>query len=261
MSSENLTAISEKDKEAGVFKKSDKVKQSPIKRLRNNKLIYDTNTEPSSDAETVITDNSLTLSEMSKETGTVRKANRAKQVSGRKLKSDKLRFDTNTELSSDKDIIADRIDNNKRIEMSCETKVAKLEESVDRILDALQEFKVSRENRDPREIIPSGDENARKTEPNATRASNDIRLPRGGWIVSPFEDTKFTGKQDAINPMRFLHKFEGIAKYEAINEPEQLYFFGKCLMDQASVWFELQDFDNINEAKEKFTTYYWGATG
>ncbi|XP_067213077.1 uncharacterized protein DDB_G0284459-like [Linepithema humile] len=90
------------------------------------------------------------------------------------------------------------------------------------------------------------------------RRYTGIRLPRGGWLKNPFEDIKFTGKSDAINPIRFLKKFESTAKYEGIKRSEQLHFFGKCMQEQASTWWELQDFMSISEAKEEFIKFYWG---
>ncbi|KMQ91056.1 krab-a domain-containing protein, partial [Lasius niger] len=61
-----------------------------------------------------------------------------------------------------------------------------------------------------------------------------------------------------MNPMRFVKKFERVAQYEVRDDAEQLYFLGKCLKDQAAIWFELQDFDTIEDAKDEFIRYFWG---
>lgn len=78
----------------------------------------------------------------------------------------------------------------------------------------------------------------------------NIRFPREGWIKSPFDKLKFSGKRDTINLISFLNKFEIIARYNNVDNNEQLYFFEKCMTSQAAVWFETQEFYDISEARE-----------
>ncbi|XP_024893784.1 uncharacterized protein LOC112468715, partial [Temnothorax curvispinosus] len=84
------------------------------------------------------------------------------------------------------------------------------------------------------------------------------RLPRGGWIKSPFDDLTFIGKTDKQNPIRFLEKFEKLAKYEGVSEEEQMFYFGKCMRGAASQRHELQLAESIEEIKDKFRQYFWG---
>lgn len=85
-----------------------------------------------------------------------------------------------------------------------------------------------------------------------------VRLPKGGWLKNPFEELTFSGRNNILNPIKFLRKFERIAEHEKINEIEQAYFFGKCMRGEASQWYELYDCENINRIKERFKESFWG---
>ncbi|KMQ89606.1 retrotransposon ty3-gypsy subclass, partial [Lasius niger] len=85
----------------------------------------------------------------------------------------------------------------------------------------------------------------------------NAKLPRGGWLKSPFEEITYKGRTDTQNPMRFLKRFEKIAIYEGVEEREQLYYFGKCMRGTASNWFDVRDPDSIKEAKDAFVEYFW----
>lgn len=61
-----------------------------------------------------------------------------------------------------------------------------------------------------------------------------------------------------MNPRSFLKKFNQIAAHERVDEIDQLYFFGKCMSNQAAMWFETREFQNITEAREEFANYFWG---
>lgn len=84
------------------------------------------------------------------------------------------------------------------------------------------------------------------------------RLPRGGWLQNPFQELSFVGRSDRENPMRFLEGFERIAAYEGVEKKDRLYYFAKCMKDQASTWYELHRFDTIGDAKAAFKDRYWG---
>lgn len=130
------------------------------------------------------------------------------------------------------------------------------------LLNIMQLLKISNEKRNRCEQrktkIATAKNNTSDSDSDESTQVTQIRLPRGGWLKNPFDDIKFTGKTDSTNPVRFLRKFENIAKHERIRGAEQLHFFGKCLRDQASTWWELQDFDDIKDAKEQFLAFYWG---
>lgn len=152
-----------------------------------------------------------------------------------------------------------------------------LERKMEAIMAAISELK-ARRSRDssPKSIISEEVRNVTKTkratretgyssdETNAREANMQIaniggmRFSRGGWIKNPFDELKFVGRNDKINPIRFLKRFNEIAKYERVDEIEQLYFFGKCLKDQAAMWFEIRDFACIYDAKNEFVKHFWG---
>lgn len=94
--------------------------------------------------------------------------------------------------------------------------------------------------------------------PNPENPWGSVRLPRGGWLQNPFQDLTYTDKTDKQNPIRFLKRFEKIADYEAVNVRDQLHYFAKCMKDRAATWFELQEVNNIREAKEAFKEQFWG---
>lgn len=86
----------------------------------------------------------------------------------------------------------------------------------------------------------------------------DIKLPRGGWLKDPFEDIHFKGKTDKQNPIRFLGRFEKLARYENISETDQLYYFARAMCNTAGLWYELQRPIDTHDAKELFKKQYWG---
>ncbi|KMQ83219.1 s68305 gag polyprotein, partial [Lasius niger] len=86
----------------------------------------------------------------------------------------------------------------------------------------------------------------------------NAKLPRGGWLKNPFEELTFKGRIDPQNPMKFLRRFEKIARYEGVGKNDQLYFFGRCMRGTASNWFDVRDPDDIDETIDSFTDYFWG---
>lgn len=85
-----------------------------------------------------------------------------------------------------------------------------------------------------------------------------FRLPRGGWLKNPFEEISFSRRNDPQNPIRFWNKFKKLAEYEQVTRDEQVYYFGRCMKGDASQWFELHDFDDIEVIEENFKEHYWG---
>ncbi|KMQ85854.1 ap2 erf domain-containing protein [Lasius niger] len=104
---------------------------------------------------------------------------------------------------------------------------------------------------------PSYENTARPTVTLSDGAFTNAKLPKGGWLKNPFDDLRFTGRNDPQNPIKFLRRFEKIARYEEIGDKEQLYYFGKCLRGTAANWFDVRDPNTICETKEAFTEYYW----
>lgn len=85
-----------------------------------------------------------------------------------------------------------------------------------------------------------------------------IRLPRGGWLKSPFEHLTFRGKDDKQNPELFVRDFENIAREEQVPEQDQLFYFKRAMKSCAKYWYEMTKPDDIQTAKDKFREYYWG---
>lgn len=104
-----------------------------------------------------------------------------------------------------------------------------------------------------RSLAPTSTDNAS----NAGLLGN-IKLPRGGWLMDPFSDIKYKGRDDEQNLIKFLKKFESIANYENIDERDQLHYFRKCMRGNANNWLEVNDLETIYEAKEAFKEYFWG---
>ncbi|KYQ54046.1 hypothetical protein ALC60_07048 [Trachymyrmex zeteki] len=85
-----------------------------------------------------------------------------------------------------------------------------------------------------------------------------IRLPRGGFLKNPFSDLEFSGDPDRQNPVRFLNKFERIASYENVEDPDKLYYFEKTLKGYANTWFTLKEPTSYANARDAFLEKYWG---
>lgn len=105
---------------------------------------------------------------------------------------------------------------------------------------------------DVREASFSDDEN-----PYRNNIVGNLKLPRGGWLKDPFENLTFSGRSDNQNPMKFLTRFQRIARYEKISDVDQLHYFGKCMRGAASNWFDVTDPTDISEAFASFQEYYW----
>lgn len=142
-------------------------------------------------------------------------------------------------------------------------RIEQLENRVEKLIEELGRVKLKHSASESRDSQDSDDDTYnpfRETRQQFRIKPEGIRLPRGGWIKNPFDEVRFTGKSDDGNPMRFLKKFDNIAKYETVDRSDQLYFFGRCMREQASAWFEIHNFDNMEEARNEFTRYFWGDT-
>lgn len=103
-----------------------------------------------------------------------------------------------------------------------------------------------------------GEEGAEREPMRPINPLGNVRLPRDGWLQSPFQDLSYVGKSDRQNPVWFLRRFKSIANYEEMNERDQLHYFARCMKNQAGVWFELRDFNDIRQAKRAFKEQFWG---
>ncbi|XP_029673099.1 uncharacterized protein LOC115241474 [Formica exsecta] len=154
---------------------------------------------------------------------------------------------------------------------------SKLREEMEYLKEKLEDLKTDRENgpgKSEEDYARESGARRRRDRPHQTRentayASNslgeentnmlgNVRLPRGGWLMDPFAEIKYKRREDGQNPIKFLRKFEKIADYENIDYRDQLHYFKKCMKGNASNWIEVNDPDDIEEAKESFREYFWG---
>lgn len=77
-------------------------------------------------------------------------------------------------------------------------------------------------------------------------------------MKNPFEELTYKGHDDKSNPMRFVKRFKKLAIYEGVNNEEQLHYFSRCMRGPALTWFELNDFEEIDEAIAEFKEKFWG---
>ncbi|XP_029169585.1 uncharacterized protein K02A2.6-like [Nylanderia fulva] len=149
----------------------------------------------------------------------------------------------------------------KNPEDGAEDRIQILEEQVKAMSNALKNVELSASRYASQDSLEYIERNTNAIDPRVNTTQNiGIRLPKGGWLKSPFEELKFNGKTEDMNPMRFLKKFNLIANYEEIDDRDLIHFFGRCMKDQAAVWYEVQDFAHINEAREAFIQRFWGDT-
>lgn len=83
------------------------------------------------------------------------------------------------------------------------------------------------------------------------------KLPKGGYLQSPFEDLRYGGKDSHMNPMAFVRRFENIATREEMSAEDRLYWFLRCLKQTAASWFESHDFESIEKALSQFKERFW----
>lgn len=87
-----------------------------------------------------------------------------------------------------------------------------------------------------------------------------VRLPRGGWLTNPFEELKYSGRKDELNPVRFVKRFERIATREDIQTQDRLHYFCTCLKDGAAAWMDNREFEDYEDARRAFLEYFWDST-
>lgn len=123
-------------------------------------------------------------------------------------------------------------------------------------LDTIDERKIESDNRDGR----GGNLRDRDTSSfkNKFEASSDpvievgnnmivqAKLPRGGWLKNPFEELKFTGRNDAQIPKDFF--VSSIARYEDVDERDQLYYFGRSMKGAAANWYSRSGGHKLGES-------------
>lgn len=183
------------------------------------------------------------------------------------LRSDKMRVNSENAINAKENTSKTREYAEQKYTVNAkesqQDRIDMIENKLEKIIDVLRELTVNKSRTEsPANSASSGEtcgtyrEKKRKAHP----IPEGIRLPRGGWIKNPFDEIKFTGKNEDLNPIRFLKKFDNIARFEDVDETDQLYFFGRCMREQASVWFEIHDFNDVHEARNEFTNYFWGET-
>lgn len=152
------------------------------------------------------------------------------------------------------------LDNSKK-----EDKNAEILKAICKRLEALEsrDKRIPCEERDGEEnsreqAFWEGGDSARPTFRVGENAVVNAELPKGGWLRNPFKELKYSGRNNPQNPIKFLNRFEKIARYEEVGFVEQLYYFGRCFRGTASNWFEVREPEDIEDAKEAFKDYFWG---
>jgi len=84
-----------------------------------------------------------------------------------------------------------------------------------------------------------------------------FRLPQGGWLISPFQELKFSGRETDLNPVAFLERYENIAIREGVGPAEKLSHFPRCLTGSAASWYDTNDFISYEEMKGLFLQRFW----
>ena len=72
-------------------------------------------------------------------------------------------------------------------------------------------------------LIDLGNENEHFAGSSQGNSRTNARIPRGGWLQNPFEELKFSGREDAQNPLKFLRRFETIARRSRSLGPALLF--------------------------------------
>lgn len=79
-----------------------------------------------------------------------------------------------------------------------------------------------------------------------------FRLPKRGWITSPFAELKYHGRKDDLNYSKFIQRFERIAIREKVPDEDLIHYLGTCLKISAAAWFDNCEFETYREAKTAF---------
>lgn len=88
----------------------------------------------------------------------------------------------------------------------------------------------------------------------------ELYYPKGGALLNPFSQLRFTGNRSKLHPMNFLRKFRGMARFENMPSNQLLYYFGNCMTERAAVWWESTSHEHIEEAYAAFVSKYWSKT-
>lgn len=74
----------------------------------------------------------------------------------------------------------------------------------------------------------------------------------------PFENLKFSGKNDTKHPVRFVEDFDFIATQEKLNDYEKQQFFGQSLIKEAAEWFKIHGYgESYENMKQSFLNFFW----
>lgn len=75
---------------------------------------------------------------------------------------------------------------------------------------------------------------------------------------NPFENLKFSGRNDFTHPMRFIENFEFFANQEKLNDYEKQYFLGQALTNEANEWLKIHGYKKTyEELRNSFVNFFW----
>ncbi|XP_043465251.1 uncharacterized protein LOC122500400 [Leptopilina heterotoma] len=76
--------------------------------------------------------------------------------------------------------------------------------------------------------------------------------------IKPFENLKFSGRDDTTHPVRFTEDFDFFAKQEELTDYEKQFYFGQSLINEAAEWLKIQGYSKTFETMRKsFLNFFW----
>lgn len=88
--------------------------------------------------------------------------------------------------------------------------------------------------------------------------TTNFKVNRPSRSMKPFENLKFSGRDDTTHPVRFIEDFDFFAKQEELSDYEKQYFFGQSLINEAAEWLKIQGYTETFETmRNSFLNFFW----
>ncbi|XP_020293938.1 uncharacterized protein LOC109859790 [Pseudomyrmex gracilis] len=85
----------------------------------------------------------------------------------------------------------------------------------------------------------------------------NARIPHGGYLMNPFGDVKFKGKDTGLNLMTFLRRIDRVVLREQMNSDDVLFYLPQNLTGTAANWYDSLDVETYEEFKTQFIQRFW----